>query len=232
MENYPNILIVDDEEDILDLIAYHLEKEDMRVLKAGDGEHALNLLWDEHVDLLILDLMLPGINGLEVLKTLRADTRTENLPVILLTAKTTEIDRIVGFELGTDDYICKPFSVKELMARVKALLKRAAGFSKDNVFRNEDIVINFQSHKITAGGKPVELTPREFAILAYLHKRRETVISRAQLLDKIWGMDSEVDDRAVDVNITRLRDKLGGAKKLIKTVKGYGYMFDTGASEE
>jgi DNA-binding response OmpR family regulator len=232
MENYPNILIVDDEEDILDLIAYHLEKEEMRILKAKDGEHALNILWDEQVDLVILDLMLPGINGLEVLKTLRSDARTENLPVILLTAKTTEIDRIVGFELGTDDYICKPFSIKELVARVKALLKRAAGFLKDNVFSGHDIVINFQSHKITAAGKPVELTPREFAILAYLYRRRETVISRAQLLDKIWGMDSSVDDRAVDVNITRLREKLGRAKRLIKTVKGYGYMFDTGASEE
>ncbi len=232
MTNEPKILVVDDETDILDLVAFHLERAGLTVLKAKDGETALSILWDENVDLLVLDLMLPGVNGLEVLKTLRENKRTENLPVILLTAKTAEVDKIVGFELGTDDYVCKPFSVKELIARVKALLKRTTGFAGENAYAGEGFSVNFNSHRIKVDGKAVEFSPKEFAILEYLFHQRNKVIGRDQLLNKAWGMDSEVDDRVVDVNITRMREKMGRAKKLIKTVKGYGYMFDTSVSDE
>jgi len=232
MTNEPKILVVDDETDILDLVSFHLERAGFSVLKAKDGETALSILWDENIDLLVLDLMLPGVSGLEVLKTLRENKRTESLPVILLTAKTAEVDKIVGFELGTDDYVCKPFSVKELIARVKALLKRTSGFASENAYAAEGFSVNFNSHKIKVDGKSVEFSPKEFAILEYLFRQRNKVISRDQLLNKAWDMDAEVDSRVVDVNITRMREKMGRAKKLIKTVKGYGYMFDTGVYDE
>lgn len=232
MNQNPNILVVDDEEDILELVKYNLEKADYGVITASDGETALDLLWDENIDLVILDLMLPGINGLDVLKTLRNDKRTESIPVILLTAKTTEIDRIVGFELGTDDYVCKPFSVKELVVRTKALLKRSGWQDQDTVLEKGALYINFNKHKVTVEKHALDLSPKEFAILDYLFRKKDKVISREQLLEKIWGLDSTVDVRAVDVNIARLRDKLGKAKKVIKTVKGYGYMLDLEEIEE
>lgn len=225
MNREPVILVVDDEPDIRDLVSFHLERAGMTVFKAGDGESALSVLWDENIDLVVLDLMLPGLSGLEVLKTLRENKRTENLPVILLTAKTAEVDRIIGFELGTDDYMCKPFSVKELLARVKALLKRSSGLTGACTFACDGFSVNFSSHQIRIEGKPVEFSPKEFAILDYLFQRRNAVVSRDQLLEKIWGMEAEVDSRVVDVNITRMREKMGRAKRLLKTVKGYGYMF-------
>lgn len=227
MNQVPVILVVDDEADILDLVAFHLEQADYRVLKARDGETALSLLWDETVDLLVLDLMLPGLSGLEVLKTLRENSRTKKLPVILLTAKTAEVDKIIGFELGTDDYVCKPFSVKELMARIKALLKRASGRDGENAFSAQGFSINFSSHKCSFNGDAIELSPKEFGILEFLFRRRNQVVERELLLEKVWGQDAEMDLRVVDVNITRLREKMNTAKTLIKTVKGYGYMFDT-----
>jgi len=232
MTNEPKILVVDDEADILDLVSFHLERAGFTVLKAKDGESAISILWDENIDLLVLDLMLPGLSGLEVLKSLRENKRTESLPVILLTAKTAEIDKIVGFELGTDDYVCKPFSVKELIARVRALLKRTSGFDNENTYAGEGLSVNFNSHRIKIDGKAVEFSPKEFAILEYLFRQRNKVIGRDQLLNKFWDMDAEVEDRVVDVNITRMREKMGRAKKLIKTVKGYGYMFDTGVFDE
>lgn len=228
----PVILVVDDETDILDLVSFHLERAGMRVLKAGNGEQALSTLWDEKVDLVVLDLMLPGVSGLEVLKSLRENKSTQRLPVILLTAKTAEVDKIVGFELGTDDYVCKPFSVKELVARVKALLKRATGVTGAALFACEGFSVNFSSHKIKVEGQDVEFSPREFAILEYLFLNKNTVVERDRLLEKIWGLDTRVEDRVVDVNITRMREKMGRAKGLLKTVKGYGYMFDTSAMEE
>ncbi|MFH1761736.1 MAG: response regulator transcription factor [bacterium] len=226
MNQEPKILVVDDEEDILDLIRFHFEKADFKVISATNGESALDILWDEDIDLVVLDLMLPGINGLDVLKTLRNDDRTQNIPVILLTAKSTEIDRIVGFELGTDDYVCKPFSVKEVVARTRALLKRAGWQDRDSILQTGELYINFNKHKVKVDDKQLELSPKEFAILDYLYRKRDKVISREHLLERIWGFDSTAGTRAVDVNIARLRDKLGSAKHFIKTVKGYGYMMD------
>lgn len=229
MVNDARILVVDDEADIRELVVFHLERAGFTVLQAGDGEKALSLLWDDPADLVVLDVMMPGLSGLEVLKTLREDKRTRALPVILLTAKTAEVDRIVGFEMGTDDYVCKPFSVKELVARVKALLKRSAG---DDAFSAMGLTVDFLSHRITVNGKPVEFSPREFGILEYLFRRKNKVAGRELILEKVWGLDAEVDARVVDVNVTRMREKMGGAKRLIKTVKGYGYMFDTSVAGE
>ncbi|MFP4520665.1 MAG: response regulator [Fibrobacterota bacterium] len=226
MNKDPSILVVDDEEDILELVAYNLERSENKVFKAKDGESALDTLWDENIDLVILDVMLPGMNGLDVLRTMRDDPRTESIPVILLTAKSTEIDKIVAFELGTDDYICKPFSVKELVVRSRAILKRVHGYDKNVIFTKGDLQVNFNKHKIMVKDQVLNLSPKEFAILEYLYKKRDKVMSRDDILEKIWGMDSTVDIRTVDVNITRLRDKLGPVKKILKTVKGYGYILD------
>jgi two-component system alkaline phosphatase synthesis response regulator PhoP len=232
MKTEPNILVVDDEVDILELVSFHLERAGFNVLKAKDGETALSIVWDENIDLVVLDLMLPGMNGLEVLKSIKENKRTENIPVILLTAKTTEVDRIVGFELGTDDYVCKPFSVKELTARVKALLRRSSDYGGENSFIVEGFSVNFTNHKIYVEQKLVDFSPKEFALLELLYRSRNAVISREQILDKVWGMDASVDDRVVDVNITRIREKMGKAKKIIRTVKGYGYIFDPDALDK
>ncbi|MFH0920422.1 MAG: response regulator transcription factor [Fibrobacterota bacterium] len=228
----PRILVVDDEKDIRELVVFHIERAGYTALQAGDGEAALSTLWDEAVDLVILDLMLPGQNGLEVLKTLRADPRTARLPVILLTAKTTEVDRIVGFEMGTDDYVTKPFSVKELIARVKALLRRSRGPEAGESYRSNGFTINFVSHLITLDGAPVEFSPREFALFELLYRNLGAVVGRGQILEQVWGLDAEVDERVVDVNITRLREKMGAAKAKLKTVKGYGYRLDPGGDGE
>ncbi len=227
MNKMKKILIVEDETDIRELVAFHLEKEGFSALQASTGEAGLSMLWDENIDLVILDLMMPGVNGLEVLKAIRDNKRTMRLPVILLTAKATEVDKIIGFQLGTDDYVCKPFSVKELMVRIKALLRRTGGFTDESGFSVEGFSINFNSHKIFVDGRSVDFSPKEFGLFEYLYRNKNIVVGRGQLLDKVWGMDASVDERVVDVNITRLREKMDRAKKLIKTVKGYGYMFDT-----
>jgi len=232
MKTEPNILVVDDEVDILELVSFHLERAGFNVLKAKDGETALSIVWDENVDLIVLDLMLPGMNGLEVLKSVKENKRTESIPIILLTAKTTEVDRIVGFELGTDDYVCKPFSVRELIARVKALLRRSSDYGGENSFHAEGFSVNFTNHKIVVDQKMVEFSPKEFALLELLYRSRNAVVSREQILDKVWGMDASVDDRVVDVNITRIREKMGNAKKIIRTVKGYGYIFEPDALDK
>ena len=174
----PLILVVDDEEDIVDIVSFNLEKEGFRTITANDGEKALEICWDEDIDLVVLDIMLPGINGLDVLKTLRDDTRTEATPVILLTAKTTEIDKIVGFQLGTDDYVCKPFSVKELVVRTKAILKRSHGYDKEKRIATENLFVDFNKHKFRVNNTKKELSPKEFAILYYLHKNRHIYLSK------------------------------------------------------
>ena len=149
----------------------------------------------------------------------------------MLTAKTTDVDKIIGFELGTDDYVTKPFSVKELVARVQALLKRTSGFDRAGTFAVKGFQVNFNSHKITADGKSIEFSPREFAILELLHRNLGNVLGRGQILEKVWGMDADVDERVVDVNITRMREKMGSAKDALKTVKGYGYRLDPDGGE-
>jgi two-component system alkaline phosphatase synthesis response regulator PhoP len=224
------ILIVEDEKDIVKMLDYNLKKEGFRTISASDGEDALDLATREHPDLIILDLMLPGINGLEVCKTLKKETKTASIPIIMLTAKTQESDKVVGLELGADDYMTKPFSVRELIARIKAVLRRVKEKEKlPEVFKIGDLTIDFSKILASVKSKPVELTAKEFELLIALIKARGRVLSRDLLLDNIWGFDHalEIQTRTVDVHIRTLRKKLKSEAKRIITVKNYGYRFDT-----
>jgi two-component system alkaline phosphatase synthesis response regulator PhoP len=227
----PRILIVDDEKDIVDLVAYNLEKEGYETLKALDGEKALQLVRTKTPDLVVLDLMLPGIQGLEVCKRIRKDPETASIPIIMLTAKGAEIDKIVGLEVGADDYITKPFSVKELLARIKAVLRRsearrAAGQAE--VFEFKGLHIDFKSYEVTVDGKRVDLSPTEFRLLKFLSRNPGRVYSREQILDRVWGDEAFVEPRTVDVHIRRLRSRIEhdeSSPDYIVTVRGAGYKF-------
>ncbi len=223
------ILIVDDEKDIVKMLDYNLKKEGYRTISAHDGEKALDFTRRDAPDLIILDLMLPGMDGLEVCKNLKGDTKTAHIPVIMLTAKAQEADKIVGLELGADDYITKPFSPRELVARVKAVLRRSK--EKENLpelLRIGSLTIDFSKIQARIKDKPVELTSKEFELLKTLIKARGRVLSRDYLLDNIWGLDQslEIQTRTVDVHIRTLRKKLKGEAKHIITVKNYGYRFE------
>jgi len=223
------ILIVDDERDILKMLDYNLKKEGFRVISASDGEDAIDSALKERPDLIVLDLMLPGLDGLEVCKTLKKENKTANIPIIMLTAKAQETDKIVGLELGADDYITKPFSPRELVARVKAVLRRA----KDKEVLPEileigGLSIDFSKIQVSVAGKPIELTSKEFELLRTLIKAKGRVLSRDYLLDNIWGFDHaiEIQTRTVDVHIRTLRKKLKKEAGRIITVKNYGYRFE------
>lgn len=222
------ILIVDDEKDIVKMLDYNLKKEGFRTVLAYDGEEALGLAKKERPGLIILDLMLPGIDGLEVCKFLKKDEQTAPIPIIMLTAKTQEADKVVGLELGADDYLTKPFSPRELVARIKALLRRSKPADKDqDVFKIRELSIDFPRVCVRVKDKPVELTAKEFELLKILINARGRVLSRDYLLDTIWGFDkaAEIETRTVDVHIRTLRKKLKNASKHIVTVKNYGYRF-------
>jgi phosphate regulon transcriptional regulator PhoB len=227
------ILIVEDEKDIVKMLEYNLKKEGFRTLSCYDGEDALDLANREHPDLIILDLMLPGIDGLEVCKTLKKESTTASIPIIMLTAKTQEPDKIVGLELGADDYVTKPFSPRELIARIKAVLRRAQEKQKlPEVLKIGDLVIDFSKILASIKGKPLELTAKEFELLKTLIRAKGRVLSRDYLLDTIWGYTRavEIQTRTVDVHIRTLRKKLKNQAKHIVTVKNYGYRF--GMEEE
>ena len=225
------ILIVDDEKDIVDLLAYNLEKEGHEVLKAYDGERAMQIVRSKAPDLLILDLMLPGIQGLEVCKRLRQDPSTALIPIIMLTAKGDDIDKILGLEVGADDYITKPFSVKELMARVKAVLRRAdvrKQPEKAETVEFKGLRIDLKSYEVTVNGRNVNLSPTEFKLLRFLCQNPGRVYSRDQILDQVWGDESYVEPRTVDVHIRRLRAQIepdDNSPDYIVTVRGVGYKF-------
>ena len=223
------VLIVDDEKDIVDLVAYNLEKEGFRALKAYDGEKALELARTRRPHLILLDLMLPGIQGLEVCKALRNRPETADLPIIMLTAKGDEVDRVLGLEIGADDYVTKPFSIKELMARIRALLRRSEPVrGKTEVFEYGGLRIDFESHKVAVDGKIVNLSPTEFRLLKFLSQNPGRVYSREQLLDRVWGDEAFVEPRTVDVHIRRLRaqiEKNTEKPRYIFTVRGAGYKF-------
>lgn len=226
------ILAIDDEEHILDLIAYNLEAEGYQALRAETGEEGLAILAKKKVDLLLLDQMLPGMDGLEVLKSIRADEHLQKLPVIMLTAKSDEVSKVVGLELGADDYLGKPFGVHELLARIKAVLRRTGGtYSEDG---NEEkividgIVINRTARVVEVNGKPVDMPLKEFELLYLLAKNRGRVFTRDGLLEQIWGYDYLGETRTVDVHIRNLRKKIeedDNHPKYIKTVRGVGYKF-------
>ncbi len=221
------VLVVDDEEDILELVRYNLAKEGFQVECAATGEEAVEAARSKRPDVLVLDLMLPGIDGLEVCRRLRKDPKTEGIPVIMLTAKGEEADVVTGLELGADDYITKPFSPRVLTARVRAVLRRKA---KPPVDENsplvvDDISIDPGRHEVLVKGKAVDLTLTEFRILHHLARRPGWVFTRWQIVEAARGTDAAVTDRSVDVHIVSLRRKLGSLGERIETVRGVGYRF-------
>ena len=223
------ILIVEDEKDIVKMLEYNLKKEGLRVLSVRDGEDALDSANRELPDLIILDLMLPGMDGLEVCKELKKETKTAPIPVIMLTAKSQESDKVLGLELGADDYITKPFSPRELIARIKAVLRRTKEKDKlPDVLKIGEIIIDLSKISVTVKGKATELTSKEFELLKTLIKVKGRVLSRDYLLDTIWGFDHavEIQTRTVDVHIRTLRKKLKSEASRIITVKNYGYRFE------
>ena len=223
-----NILVIEDEEDILELVKYDLTRNGYRVSGAVSGEKGLELALSRLPDLIILDLMLPGIDGLEICRHLKSGARTSGIPIIMLTAKSDEADIVAGLELGADDYVTKPFSPRVLLARVKAILRRRQGRAVDKeqaVIEAHNIVIDSLRRKVLVDGNPVELTNTEFRVLYLLASRAGWVLTRYQIVDQVHGDDYAVTDRSVDVQIVGLRKKLGPAGKYIETVRGVGYRF-------
>jgi len=225
----PEVLVVEDEPDIRGLIVHHLRQDGFRCRTAGDGAEALAQLRAGPPDLIVLDLMLPGVNGLELTRRLRAEPAWARLPIIMLTAKADEVDRIVGLEMGADDYIVKPFSPKELLARVRAVLRRAQPPDHGRVLAGGGIMLDEARHRVTVDGAAVELTPKEFDLLHALMASAGRVLSREFLLNRVWGYAraDEVESRTVDVHVRRLRAKLSDAGRHIATVKSIGYRFES-----
>ncbi len=230
MDTPKYILVVDDEADLVELVSYNLRKEGFIVESASDGESALKKIKKSNYDLLILDLMLPGIQGIELCRIVRNDPKNSGLPIIMLTAKGEEIDRIVGLEMGADDYMTKPFSPRELAARVKAVLRR---FKEkpvmEKIMKIGDIEIDRERYTVTIRGKSVKLSATEFKLLLFLAERRGKVFSRGQLLDAVWRDEAFVEPRTVDVHIRRLRSNIEAdpaEPRYIKTMRGIGYLFN------
>lgn len=220
------ILIVDDEPDAIELIEFNLKAAGYEVVTAADGELALKKARDLLPALIILDLMLPEVDGLEVCKILRRDPKTSAIPIVMVTAKAAEIDRILGLELGADDYLTKPFSPRELVLRVKRLLRSGqAPQDKLEHIQMKDLVIDVPRHQVMVKNKPVDLTATEFKLLTTLAQRRGRVQSRDKLLQDVWEYDSLIDTRTVDTHMRRLREKLGAAARYLDTVRGVGYRF-------
>jgi len=232
MEKMPaRILVVDDEKDLVELISYNLEKEGYSVFKAYNGEEALQVAESQKPDLVILDLMLPGMQGMEVCQLIRKNPAISTLPIIMVTAKGDEIDRILGLEMGADDYITKPFSVRELLARVRAVIRRFQASARQQpkkTFEFQGLRIDFTSHLVTINGQKVELSPTEFKILTFLAQHPGRVYTRDQILDHAWGDATFVEPRTVDVHIRRLRGRIEkdvSEPRYIQTVRGIGYKF-------
>jgi two-component system, OmpR family, alkaline phosphatase synthesis response regulator PhoP len=227
------VLVVDDEQDIAGLIKHSLEKGgDIEVDIVGTGDEALKAVTDRTPDLIVLDLNLPVLSGLEVCRILRARASTARVPIIMLTARTSESDRVTGLDVGADDYITKPFSLRELAARVRAVLRRGhvpagngSAATEAFVYRGKHLLADFDAVAVTVDGDSVRLTRREFELLRYLVENKNRVLSRDRLLERVWGYDRLVETRSVDVHVGRLRGKLGAAGRQIETVVGLGYRF-------
>jgi phosphate regulon transcriptional regulator PhoB len=232
------ILVVEDEPDIRKLVQYNLAQERFKVLEAEDGEQALKILQRDKPHLVILDLMLPGLSGLELCKILRERPETSQLPILMLTAKAGEADKVVGLEMGADDYLAKPFSPREMVARVRAILRRsesAATTDTPRVYQKGLLKIDFGTYEVYARGKSVKLTLKEFELLRFLVQNPNRVLSRDQLLDRVWGGETFVTPRTVDVHIRRLRkaiEKDDSNPTWILTLRGVGYKFDEKALEQ
>jgi DNA-binding response OmpR family regulator len=215
------ILIVEDETDVADLLTLNLRKAGYTVSMAADGANGLQKARDDRPDFIILDLMLPKMSGLEVCKILKSDAATTHIPILMLTAKAEEIDRIVGLEFGADDYVTKPFSPREIVLRIRAILRR--GETPDESLKAGPISIDPARHEVRVNGKPVRLTSLEFKLLRTLVQRHGRVQDRDRLLNEVWGYESVIDTRTVDTHVRRLREKLGKAGDAIETVRGFGY---------
>lgn len=225
------VLVVDDEPDIVALVAYHLVKAGFRVSTATNGADALEQAKREMPALIVLDLMLPGLSGFDVLEAMRHNDETRPIGVLMLTARRDEPDRIRGLSLGADDYLTKPFSPAELVLRVKAILRRTgAQTQKEDVLEIGDVLINRSAHAVSVGGRPVELTPTEYKLLILLAERRGRVQARSHLLQSVWDAAPDIQTRTVDMHVQRLRTKLGAAGDLIETVRGFGYRIRPGSS--
>jgi phosphate regulon transcriptional regulator PhoB len=225
------ILIVEDEHDLIRLIKYNLEKEGFRVSSVTDGSLVMAELRREEPDLLVLDLMLPGMDGLEICRQVRRHDRYAGIPILMLTARSGEADRVVGLELGADDYVTKPFSMRELVARIRALLRRHEAIPQRNSVQRGDLVIDPSAHAVRVAGKQVELSALEFRLLHHLASHPGLVFSRDQLLDRVWGNDRSVTPRSVDVYIRRVREKIESEPQqpaYLQTVHGVGYRFVAG----
>lgn len=221
------VFIVEDEPDLRDTLKYNLENEGFSVEAFSNGEDFLSSVDKNKPNLVILDLMLPGLSGLDVCRKLRSNDNYDGIGIVMLTAKSEEIDRIVGFELGADDYVTKPFSVRELILRVKVLLKkRTDDAANEQILEFGPILMNLEAHEVSIDGKIVNLTALEFKLLKHLLKRKGRVQTRDQLLGDVWGYSSEVTTRTVDTHIKRLREKLGEPGDLIQTIRGVGYRFN------
>lgn len=221
------ILIIDDEKDIAETIGYNLKKEGFGFILAHDGESGFASAKENIPDLILLDLMLPGIDGMEVFNLLKRNEATADIPVIMLTAKGEETDKVVGLELGADDYVTKPFGMKELIARIKSTIKRHSNKEnhEEKILRFPDLEINVDTREVKVSGKNIQLTAKEFDLLAYLAGNKERVYSRNRLLDNVWDIDTMIETRTVDVHIRRLREKLKKAGRYIVTMHGVGYKF-------
>lgn len=221
----PNVLLVEDEPAQREVLSYNLEAEGFSVSSAETGDEALLRIAEEAPDIVVLDWMLPGVSGIEVCRRLKTRAQTRNIPIIMLSARSEEVDRVRGLETGADDYVVKPFSVLELMARVRTQLRRARPASVGERLEYEDIVLDAETYRVTRSGRELKLGPTEFKLLATFMERPGRVWSREQLLDRVWGRDIYLDSRTVDVHVGRLRKALGafGGRDPMRTVRGAGY---------
>ncbi|AUC55528.1 MAG: phosphate regulon transcriptional regulator PhoB [Sagittula sp.] len=221
----PTVLLVEDEPAQREVLSYNLEAEGFRVASAGNGEEALLMMAEENPDIVVLDWMLPNVSGIEVCRQIKTRPETRNVPIIMLSARSEEIDRVRGLETGADDYVVKPYSIIELMARVRAQLRRTRPSAAGLRLEYEDIVLDSETHRVTRNGKPLKLGPTEFRLLTTFMEKPGRVWSREQLLDRVWGRDIYVDTRTVDVHIGRLRKALSqhGGQDPLRTVRGAGY---------
>jgi phosphate regulon transcriptional regulator PhoB len=237
MAERKKILIVEDEKDIRDLVRYHLEQEGFSVLEADEGELALALVRRERPVLVVLDVLLPGMSGLDICRAIRLDEESARVPIVMLTARAAEVDKVVGLEMGADDYVTKPFSPRELVARVKAVIRRALGPELERpheIYEHGRLRIDFDTYQVVLEGKEIELSLREFELLAFLARHPNRVFGRTQLLDLVWGRDTYVEPRTVDVHVRRLRTRIerdDAHPELILTVRGVGYKFSDAALE-
>ncbi len=229
MTRTTRILVVDDEPAIREMVGFALTREGFEFLEARDAEEAQTRIADDSPDLLLLDWMLPGVSGIDLARRLKSHPDTQELPIIMLTARSDEAHKVKGLEIGADDYVTKPFSPRELVARVRAVLRRAPPRARDNILAVADIELDPDSHRVTVAGQSLELGPTEFRLLRFLMTHMERVYSRSQLIDLVWGSNAYVEERTVDVHIGRLRKALmpSGHQRLIQTVRSAGYRFST-----